>query len=262
MSDTKVADGLLDAFGVACQAMPLNVQECQSLLLQLKLQMITFNLVPPFNEPMDLVCKKILIARETLELGALLAIDCRDTPSFERQFSQVKSYYSDFAHLLPVSARQWPLTGANLLCLLSQNRIAEFHAEIELIPTENRENPCIAFPIELEQSLMEGSYHKIFNKDVPRKHFGYFMSTLTSMVRERISECSEKAYSKVPLSDASNLLLLDSEAKLQDIVTQRGWSVEGNELLFPQEPDVSLDVPSARVIEHTLFYATELERIV
>lgn len=260
-------DGTLDAFRAACKANPKDIGKCQDLLLQLKLQMITFNLLPPFTEHIDTVRKKLLQARETLELGTVLAIDMKDTKSFERHFSQVKPYYHDFKHLLPVSARQWELMGANLLCLLSQNRIAEFHAELELIPTDNRENACIAFPIELEQSLMEGSYHKIFSRDVPRPKFQYFMGTLTTMVRERIAECSEKAYESVPLSEAPGLLLLDSETKqnestLQDTITQRKWTVKDNTVYFPQDPDVSLDIPSSSLIQQTLFYATELERIV
>lgn len=262
MADTKVADELLDQLSAACHATPLDVDKCMGLLLQLKLQLITFQLVPPFTEPEVTVRKKLLIARETLELGAQLAIDCKDAASFERHFAQLRPYYSDYKHILPVSARQLPLTGASLLCLLSQNRIAEFHAEIELLPTDSRDDASIAFPIEVEQSLMEGSYHKIFNKDVPRKQFTYFMETLVDMVRERVAECSEQAYSTVPASDARDLLLLDSDDKLQAVINERGWDVAGGVVSFPKEADVSLVIPNNRVIEQTLFYATELERIV
>lgn len=36
-----------------------------------------------------------------------------------------------------------------------QNRIAEFHTELELLPSSALENPCIKHAIELEQSFMD-----------------------------------------------------------------------------------------------------------
>ena len=47
------------------------------------------------------------------------------------------------AHLqesLPQSAFQWQLLGLNLLCLLSQNRVAEFHTELERLPANEIQN--------------------------------------------------------------------------------------------------------------------------
>ena len=62
---------------------------------------------------------------------------------------------------LPPSQQQWMLVGLNLLRLLSQNRIAEFHTEIELLPTAALEHPLIKHPILVEQWLMEGAYNKV-----------------------------------------------------------------------------------------------------
>ncbi|CAH9141363.1 unnamed protein product [Cuscuta epithymum] len=44
----------------------------------------------------------------------------------------------------------------NLLRLLVQNRIAEFHTELELLSPNALEDPCIKHAVELEQS-MEGA---------------------------------------------------------------------------------------------------------
>ena len=41
---------------------------------------------------------------------------------------------------LPQSAFQWQLLGLNLLCLLSQNRVAEFHTELERLPANEIQN--------------------------------------------------------------------------------------------------------------------------
>ena len=52
------------------------------------------------------------------------------------------------------------LLGLNLLCLLAQNRVAEFHTELERLPANEIENNVyIRHPVSLEQNIMEGSYY-------------------------------------------------------------------------------------------------------
>lgn len=64
---------------------------------------------------------------------------------------------------MPDSDYKNELLGLNLLFLLSQNRVAEFHTELELLPPELiQSDPYIRHPLALEQYLMEGSYNKIF----------------------------------------------------------------------------------------------------
>lgn len=56
----------------------------------------------------------------------------------------------------------YPLLGLNLLFLLSQNRVAEFHIELELLPIDKiLNNVYIQHPVSLEQYIMEGSYNKV-----------------------------------------------------------------------------------------------------
>lgn len=69
-----------------------------------------------------------------------------------------------FRDKLPESANQYHLLGLNLLFLLSQNRVAEFHTELELLPYDIvQTNTYIRHPVALEQYLMEGSYNKVVN---------------------------------------------------------------------------------------------------
>lgn len=103
---------------------------------------------------------------------------------------------------LPESSYRFQLLGLNLLCLLAQNRVAEFHTELELLPPKEiqviaillwelnlekqntietspiqlmcfffslsfshlniQANIHISHPVAMEQFLMEGSYNKIF----------------------------------------------------------------------------------------------------
>lgn len=67
--------------------------------------------------------------RDVLEIGAFFSIETQRVDSFERYLSQLKVYYFDYKDIpgLPESANKYQLLGLNLLRLLSQNRLAEFH---------------------------------------------------------------------------------------------------------------------------------------
>lgn len=90
----------------------------------------------------------------------LLSIRGGDEPGFERNYAQLRAYYGDAADLLPPSAQQGTLTALHLLRLLVQNRIAEFHTELEGAAAPLLAAPEVAQVVELEQWLMEGAYNK------------------------------------------------------------------------------------------------------
>jgi hypothetical protein len=77
------------------------------------------------------------------------------------------------------------LLGLDLLRLLSQNRISEFHTALERIEPSQLSNVYIKHPIQLEQWLMEGSYNKVWNSrvDVPAPEYGFFIDILMSTIR-------------------------------------------------------------------------------
>lgn len=105
----------------------------------------------------------LLLARNILEIGVEWSIAAKDIPAFERYMAQLKCYYFDYKSFLPETAFKYQLLGLNLLFLLSQNRVAEFHTELELLPAEHIQNDVyIRHPLSIEQYLMEGSYNKVF----------------------------------------------------------------------------------------------------
>merc|ERR1719152_82081 len=195
--------------------------------------MLNFASLPPAAPatPTEAQLQELLLAREILEHGALLSVKAMDIPAFERYVAQLKIYYSDCATTLPASQRQYPILGLNLLRLLAQNRIAEFHTELELIPTElQHSNIYIKYPAQLEQHIMEGSYNKVLSakSDGLFSQEGmYFMDMLVDTVREEIAECSEKAYTSIAAAELQNLLMLSSQAELAEFVEQRGWRIDG-----------------------------------
>jgi len=250
-----------------------DLEKCKEHLGKLKVAMLGFTSLPPATTPSmtegltQTQQQELLLAREILEHGALLSVKLMEIPAFERYVAQLKVYYSDF-EALPSSQRQYPILGLNLLRLLAQNRIAEFHTELELIPAElQASNVYIKYPAQLEQHIMEGSYNKVLSA----KHDGlfasegmYFMDMLVDTVRDEIADCSERAYLSIEASALQGLLLMKSPAELAEFAEARGWSVEGGSVTFAkmEEESAVQKLPSTQLIQETLSYAKELERIV
>lgn len=220
--------------------------------------------MPPFQEEdLPIISAKLSVARETLELATLLAVRNRDIKAFERNFAQVKVYYTDFDKLIEASERKFQLCGLNLLRLLANNAISEFHTELELLKQEEREDLYISYSIELEQRLMEGNYNKVLRKSKlpPMPEFACFTDILSKKVRDLIAECAENAYERIPLPEAQKLLLIEDNASFQKHIKERGWVVKDNSVVF-QKAGSQGTLNGHLIVERTLGYATELERIV
>lgn len=250
------------------------------LLPQLKIGLTRLRLVPPFTGDQRDIRHALLLARETYELAVLLALQQNETEPVARLMAQLRPFYSDYASYLPDSERKCPLLGVLLLLLLANNRLAEFHNEIQLIcndyygraaGAENApllHNLYIKYPIALEQELMFGSYKKILDAKealtTPTPLFTPFINILLDTVREKVAECSESAYTSLPLSALGPLLRLESRDELNNFVTKRGWrlSTNGDRVMFPRAESRKLEIASLPTIRQSLHYATELERIV
>jgi 26S proteasome regulatory subunit N12 len=117
----------------------------------------------------------------------------------------------------------YTLLGLNLLCLLAQNRIADFHTQLELIDADQlHSNIYIKHPVQLEQCLMEGSYNKVYRarSDVPAEEYLFFMDMLMGTIRNEIASCFEKAYVTLPLADASTLLHFANSSELMAFIQE------------------------------------------
>lgn len=95
---------------------------------------------------------------DILEIGALYSVRVQNIPAFERYISQLAPYYRDYrcrilarftgqrsgaltlpvhSSVLPPSERRFPLLGLDLLRLLAQNKIAQFHTVLESLVKES-----------------------------------------------------------------------------------------------------------------------------
>ncbi len=169
------------------------------LLPQMKLILLNLSFLPSSSQSENLDKRELIIARNTLEIGALWSIQKQDIPSFQRYVTQLKCYYFDYGSLLQESPFQYQILGLNLLSLLAQNRLAEFHTEMELLSVDEQKNMYIKYPVRLEQFLMEGSFHKVYldKGNIPAQNYSFFIDILINTMRDEIASCAEKAYSQV-----------------------------------------------------------------
>ena len=162
--------------------------------------------------------QELKIARDVLEIGAEYSVATKNIQSFERYMSQLKCYYFDYKDLIGESQNKYKLLGLNLLFLLSQNRVAEFHTELELLPCEIiQTNKFIQHPLALEQYLMEGRYNKLFlaKTNSPADCYNFFIDILLDTVRNEISACLEHAYERITVPEAGKRLNLSTKEEVQ-----------------------------------------------
>lgn len=132
-------------------------------------------------------------AREILELGAITSLRQMDSASFIRYYQQLQPFY-DFerdtsstssAKEGSKTSQRSKITGLYLLLLLSSGDTSQFHTVLEGLIVEAslegrsvEDDPFIKYPVELERSLMEGSYDKVWratkSSEVPTEDFGLF----------------------------------------------------------------------------------------
>ncbi|OAY74080.1 26S proteasome non-ATPase regulatory subunit 8 homolog A [Ananas comosus] len=241
---------------------------CTNLLSQLKVLLTKFPSLPPSFQRTPNAVEELTVARDIYEHAVVLSVKTEDQDAFERDFFQLKPYYTDTCGIIPPSPQEYPILGLNLLRLLVQNRIAEFHTELELLPSSALENPCIKHAVELEQSFMEGAYNRVLSarQTVPHETYVYFMDLLAKTVRDEIAGCSEKAYDYLTINDAKKMLMFSSEQELFQYITEEhpDWETKNGCVFFQKakESQPSKEIPSLQLINQTLSYARELERIV
>ncbi|POM72307.1 26S proteasome non-ATPase regulatory subunit [Phytophthora palmivora] len=241
------------------------VAEATKILAQLKTALTTLPALPPCGIDSPTAKQELQCARHVLESATLLSILREDMTAFERSMIQLKVYYNSGLEPSPL---HYPILGTRLLQLLVENRMAEFHNELELLPEQSRQDPNIAFAVKLEQYLMEGTYNKVLEArtNVPNPYFPFFLAQLLQTVRENIADCAEVAYQCLTLADAQKMLIFDSATELSTYIQEEKteWVVREGRVWF-KAPEKSLgasDIPSLRLVGETLAYATELDRIV
>eukprot|EP00124_Ichthyophonus_hoferi_P001975 Ihof_evm7s120 gene=Ihof_evmTU7s120 len=187
-----------------------DLKHCGLLLKKLKITLAELSFLSISDKPTQ---EEVLLARDVLEIGALWSIRSEDVTSFQHYMAQLKTYYFDLKDHVSESVHMWELLGLNLLYLLSQNKIADFHTELELLPDSSLSTPYIAYPVHMEQYMIEGSYNKILHarSEAPAPSYSFFVNVLSDTVREEIASCCEKAFNKIAISELKKILYLEKD---------------------------------------------------
>jgi hypothetical protein len=175
-----------------------NYQQSTSLLSKAKIALLNINALIPQEKSSR---KHLQLARETLELGAIISIRLKDTVSFTRYFQQLQPFYSLPPSTLPKDgSNASKVTGLYLLLLLSEGDYAGFHTLLETLEVgaaqdgiKLEDDAFIQYPIRLEQALMEGSYDRVWGETkkerVPSEEFGLFTEVHTLLTCDIGGKC-------------------------------------------------------------------------
>lgn len=220
--------------------------------------------------PSDILMNKIrlcLFEGDILESAVLYNGKRGDDGAFERNFALLLPYYVDLRNDLTPSQKEPLVWGFYLLLLLVQNRIAEFHAAVELLPTDVQITPEVTQAMELEGWMMQGAYENISSaRRAPvSPYFMPLLERIVTTVRNEIASCAEAAYSSLRVKDAAAMLGVSSQEELLSICDEHAWKRQGEYVLLKKDVDEVGDergLPeSEQVIQNCLQYAKELERI-
>jgi len=258
----KVVTQLADTFKAG------DVAGGKSILSELKILMLDF----PIG--IEISSTQLSIAISALEMGVLFSVVDQDLDAFARSLSQLKPYYQLSAEAATTRKdnskknKKCHILGLNLMYLLVENNLSEFHAELELLDSEEACTRYVSFPINLERQLTVGSYDEVLKAGahVPDPSYSFFMENLLQTVRDSIADCLEVSYKTMTMMDAVGIMKFDSREELVGYMAEYrdDWIVEGDGLCFqpPEGGSKASDIPSMKLIAQSLGYATELERIV
>ena len=216
--------------------------------------------------------KECILAREVYEHATFLAVEKEDIEGFERNFTVVKTYYDEFEGILPPSQKKYSIIGLYLLYLLSFNKISEYHTEIELIPPAELNNVYIKVPVSLESNFVEGSYNKILNSkhNVPLQSYQFFIDKFVDAIRYEVARSAERAYESLSIKDMAQIFMIKDQKELDLFIQQNhkkdgvAWEVNGADkrVYFSAEKKDKKEIPAVKMINLSLDYATELNRII
>ena len=128
------------------------------------------------------------------------------------QFINVEHFYIRTSNAADTPMMS-PIIGLNLLYLLVENRLSDFHCELELLTTEQQQHPAIIFCTQLDKHLMVGSYDQVMSAaaNPPVEYYSFFLKSLLETVRVNIGDCVAASYGSLNLAAATKILMFSSE---------------------------------------------------
>lgn len=249
-----------------------NLDAANSLLNKLKVQLVELDSLPPVALESPTAEQERVLARDVYEHAVILAIKSSDKEAFQRYLGTLRPYYTGFGPAVSESSAKSSVVGLHLLFLLVENQLAEFHSELELLSEQQQKDPAISFCTQLDRHLMIGSYDQVMQAAAtpPVEYYSFFLTSLLETVRLNICECVLAAYKMLTPQAAMKILMFSSLDETVEFFNDHYPEMEVS--ASTQSIDLrsqshhashkSEEVPSLKLINQTLSYATELERIV
>jgi len=247
----------------------------------LKVELTKLPSLPPRMEATPEASAERALAKDIYESAVLYMSTKGDDAGFDRNFALLMPYYlekelrtatattattssSSRSSSGSDSDKEPLLWGLRLLTYLVQNRIADFHATVELLPPGLTSTPEVSHVMELEGWMMQGSYAKVGEAQnvAVSPYYVPLLQRIVTTARNEIASCSQAAYQSLTSADAASILGV-SEKDLVQICEEQGWEVAGGRVILQKkgDDDVSRAISNEQVIDNCLQYAKELERI-
>ena len=157
------------------------------MLQQAKLASLEFPSQQSMDGSVTASVEEVGLTRELLEVSITSSVPAGDWHGFELQLAQLLPLYSagggGESEATKESRRL--VTGLQLMHLLVEARLSDFHCRVETLQEADIAHPLIAFPLKLEATLLEGGYNKVRAVGVPCFYFHTHKIPLTTDTHTR-----------------------------------------------------------------------------
>ena len=123
----------------------------------------------------------------------------------------------------------------------------------------------------MESYFVEGSYNKILNskQNVPLQSYQFFIDKFVDAIRYEVARSAERAYESLSMKDMAQIFMIKDQAELDLFIQQNhkkdgvAWEVNADKrVYFSAEKKDKKEIPAVKMINLSLDYATELNRII
>jgi 26S proteasome regulatory subunit N12 len=121
----------------------------------------------------------------------------------------------------------------------------------------------------LETYFVQGSYQKILSQqqNVPLAAYNFFIEKFVDAIRYEIARSAECSYESIALNDMQKMFMIQDRNQLLNFIATNqkgstGWVVRGERLHFVREKKEMAEIPNLKMVNLSLSYATELNRII
>ena len=103
---------------------------------------------------------------------------------------------------------------------------------------------------------------------MPHEAYQFFVNKFVDAIRFEIARSAEKAYDSLRMQDTHRLFMIEKEPELKTFIINNSnkegveWQVRGDRLYFIKQKADAKEIPSEKMINTCLQFATELNRIV